>query len=329
MLRVVLLLSWFFTSQSFAEVSTLSTGASSAMANIQQPPDILSRMADLENPLIRKELPAAGKCVFQQWPSNMGSDLGHLLYLPTDWKPGVQYPVLVEYLGNSAKVSDGRGIGYGLSGGKGFIWLVLPFVSKDLKSDEAWWWGDVEATVEYAKKSIPAICEQWGGNTKQIILLGYSRGAIACNYIGLHDDEISKFWKAMVIVSHYDDAHIPWGMSTAEQAEAPKRLLRLGQIPQLICGEYCSIPQLGSDAVLKQNIHEQKISSFEEAKAKLGLKPILEVEGTKDFIAKNAPHGVFCFMDLPWVNHSHQVLLRDSEQRQLIRSWMNKAILND
>ena len=57
----------------------------------------------------------------------------HSLYLPKDWKAGKQYPVIVEYAGNgpyrnrqgdicTGKVEDCN-LGYGISGGEGFIWL--------------------------------------------------------------------------------------------------------------------------------------------------------------------------------------------------------------
>jgi len=49
-------------------------------------------------------------------------------------------------------------MGYGICGGKDFICVVLPFVSIDHKKDMDWWWGDVEATVAYAKEVVPLIC---------------------------------------------------------------------------------------------------------------------------------------------------------------------------
>jgi predicted esterase len=74
---------------------------------------------------------------------------------------------------------------------------VLPYSSPDGKRDMDWWWGDVDATVAYAKQVVPAICRQWGGDPQQVILTGYSRGAISCNHIGLHDDGIAKLWRAI------------------------------------------------------------------------------------------------------------------------------------
>lgn len=218
-------------------------------------PDILTIPADLVNPTIGVGSPQPGITVLETLPNYSGTEVAHSLYLPVDWIPGKLFPVMVEYLGNTSRVRDNKGIGYGLTGGKGFIWVVLPFINKDHTKDVDWWWGDVEATIAYAKEAVPLICRQWGGDKSKVILTGYSRGAIACNYIGLHDDEFAKLWKAMVPVSHYDDGHISWGMTTEEQCHAPERLRRLGKKPQLICGEYCTVPQLGSDKPLLQMIH--------------------------------------------------------------------------
>ena len=289
-------------------------------------PDVLGIPPDLGNPATTTGNPAPGKLVLQSLPAYAGTEVAHALCLPADWSPDKRFPVIIEYLGNTARVRDAKGIGYGLSGGKGFIWAVLPIVSQDHKQDVDWWWGDVEATVAYAKEAVPAICRQWGGNPAQVFLAGYSRGAIACNYLGLHDDEIAKLWRAIIPVSHYDDGHISWGMTLEEQGRAPERLRRLGSIPQFICGEHCNIPQPPDDAKLREKIRDKKISTFAAAKKELGLVPITDVEGTRKFIGKNYPQGNYTIVDLPWVNHSSQVLLRDTPERQQVRDWMQEVL---
>ncbi|MCX7006199.1 MAG: hypothetical protein NTY53_02945 [Kiritimatiellaeota bacterium] len=289
-------------------------------------PDVLLMPADVENPAITNGEPAPGKMVLQTLPAYAGTEVAHALYLPTDWAPGKRFSVIIEYRGNTARVRDNKGIGYALSGGKGFIWAVLPFVSADHKQDMDWWWGDVKATVAYAKEAVPAICRQWGGDPAQVILVGYSRGAIACNYIGLHDDEIAKLWRAIIAASHYDDGHIPWGMTPEEQRRAPERLRRLGQTPQFICGEYCSRPQQGSDAKLRELLQQKKLTTFAAAQKELGLAPITEVEGTRKFMATHYPQGHYTMVDLPWINHSSAVLLRDTPERRQLREWLQQVL---
>lgn len=51
------------------------------------------------------------------------------------------------------------------------------------------WWGDKQATVDYCKVNLPRICERFGGDRDNVISGGFSRGAMATNYIGLADDE--------------------------------------------------------------------------------------------------------------------------------------------
>jgi hypothetical protein len=289
-------------------------------------PDVLTIIPDLENPAITSGEPTPGMTVLQSLPAYAGTEVAHTLCLPADWAPGKRFPVIIEYLGNEGRVRDNKGIGYALSGGKGFIWAVLPFVSADGKRDMDMWWGDVNATVAYAKEAVSAICRQWGGDPAQVILVGYSRGAIACNYIGLHDDEIAKLWRAIIAVSHYDDGHTSWGMTKEEQHRAPERLRRLGKTPQYICGEYSSRSLRGSAGKLPKLIKEKNLTTVATAKAELGLEPITEIEGTRQFIAKHHPQGNFTLVNLPWVNHDTTVLHRNTPERQQMRDWLQQAL---
>ncbi|MCX6873801.1 MAG: hypothetical protein NTW21_08330 [Verrucomicrobia bacterium] len=289
-------------------------------------PDVLTIAPDLEHPAIIAGDPAPGKMVLQFLPAYAGTEVAHALYLPTDWAPGKRFPVLIEYCGNGSRVRDGNWIGYGITGGKGFIWAVLPFVSQDHKRDLDWWWGDVAATVAYAKEAVPALCRQWGGDPAQIILVGHSRGAIACNYIGLHDDEIAKLWHAMIPFSHYDDGHDAWGMTPEEQRRAPERLRRLGSIPQFICGEHTSKSRQYGAARLLAAIKERNLTTFTAAKNELGLVPLTEAEGTRQFIAKHHPGGNHTIVDLPCVNHTAKFMLRDTPTRQQLREWLQNVL---
>lgn len=288
--------------------------------------DVLTLPQDLQNPALSEGVAAPGRLVLQQLPRYSGTDVAHALYLPTDWTPKSRLPVIIEYHGNGRRVRDDSGFGFGISGGKGFIWAVLPFVSPDGKSDMAVWWGDVAATVAYAKEAVPAICREWGGDPERVILVGHSRGAIACNYIGLHDDEIAKLWRAMIPVSHYDDGHVAWGMAPEEQQRAPERLRRLGQIPQFICGEHSSSDRKGGEAKLLAAIREQNLTTFAAAKMKLGLVPLTELEGTRKFLATEHPAGRYTIVDLPHVNHTPTFVLRELPERRQMREWLSVVL---
>jgi len=196
---------------------------------------------DLVTPVMTSDKPAAGKRVRQVAKEYEGTDVYHALYLPTDWQEGKTYPVIVEYTGNkfppgkgSGKVKDAN-LGYGLTGGEGFIWITMPYVQKGGKENAVMWWGDRQATIDYCKANLPRICKAFGGDMDNVILCGFSRGAIACSYIGLADDEIAKLWKGMVAHDHFDGQR-EWGYPESDRASALKRMKRLKGRPVLASG---------------------------------------------------------------------------------------------
>ena len=305
---------------------TSDEGFSLAPVRQDAHPDVLSIAADLEHQTIAAGEPRPGVVAWDRLPDSIGTEVAHTVYLPPGWTPGRSYPVIVEYLGNTARVRDLRAIGYPLCAKAEMIWVVLPFVAAGRTADTPTWWGDVDATVEYAKQAVPAVCARWGGDPKRVVLAGSSRGAIACNYIGLHDDEIATLWQAMIIVSHYDDMHIPWGMSPEEQRRAPERVKRLGRVPQLIVGEHTVLPQPWGDTSLRGRIERDRLTTFAAAKQALGLKPMLEVEKTRRFLREHHPNGDYTFIDLPWVNHESAAFLRDTPERETMRRWLEAVV---
>ncbi len=257
-------------------------------------PDISSVPPDLVTPKMVEGKPVPGKRVRQVAPDYIGTDVHHALYLPVDWRPGGKYPVLVEYAGNgpccnrygdiSTGKVEGSNLGYGISGGKGFLWLCLPYVNTKAKSNQTQWWGDVDATVEYAKKTVPSICAQYGGDPSAVVLIGFSRGAIGCNYIGLHDPEIAKLWRAFIPYSHYDGVR-RWGYAESDRAAALVRLKRLAGRPQFICME----------------------NSIDE---------------TRKYLAGTGAAGNPTFMVTPFRNHNDQWAHRDTPERRALRKWL-------
>jgi len=104
-------------------------------------PDLSTVPPDLTPPPVTLDEPAAGKRVRQTTPGWEKTEVHHALYLPRDWKPGGKFPVIVEYAGNgnyknafgdvSNGTVDGSNLGYGISGGEGFLWVCLPYVTKE------------------------------------------------------------------------------------------------------------------------------------------------------------------------------------------------------
>ena len=240
----------------------------------------------------------AGQRVRQALPDFSGAEVHHVLYLPQDWKPRGKYPVIVEYAGNgnyrnsygdvSEGTVEGSNLGYGLSGGKGFIWLCLPYVDSANGTNQILWWGDAAATVAYAKEAVRMVCAEYGGDPERVLLAGFSRGAIACNYIGLRDDEISRLWRAFLPYSQYDGVR-KWPYPDCDRDSALQRLRRLNGRPQFI-------------------IHENS------------------VEETRAYLDSTGVKAPFTFRTLEFRNHNDTWALRDIPERREARAWMSKVL---
>lgn len=263
-----------------------------------EPVNLNSLPSDLTVPEVTRGTPAPGQRV---WQTNQGfekTEIAHALYLPPDWRPGKRYPVIMEYPGNGGyrnalnDVSRGRvqdcKLGYGLSGGVGMIWVSLPFVDPKTGKHAVKWWGDPDATADYCKQTVARICREYGGDAENVILTGFSRGAIASNYIGLRDAEIAKLWKAMLPHSHYDGVR-KWNYPDSDAASARQRLARLGTRPQFISHE-------------------------------------MSTQQTEVYLKESGVVGQFTFMALPYPNHSDEWVLKDIPQRSQARRWLQKIV---
>ena len=270
----------------------------SSFAPAQNLPDINTVPLDLEVPAMVDVSPAAGKRVRVTSPEYKDTEVHQTLYLPTNWKAGGRYSVIVEYASNgpfknkfgdicSGKVEDCN-LGYGISGGKGVIWVCLPYISEDGKQNQLQWWGDVEATVNYCKQVVPQICKDYGGDPSAVFLAGFSRGSIACNFIGLHDDEIAELWTGFICHSHYDGVK-KWGYSGSDRSSAAVRLKRLNNRPQFIS-------------------HERS------------------VDATREYLKKVNPTGKFIFQTLSYRNHTDSWVLRDTRERKAVRQWFRSVL---
>lgn len=265
--------------------------------NGEELPDLSSVPADLTLPVLSEGMPKAGRRVKHFLSEYAGTQVYHVLYLPTDWKLGKKYPVIVEYAGNggysnrfgdvSHGVPEGSKLGYGLSAGQGFLWLCLPYVDLERTRICTQWWGDVNATLEYCKAAIRMVCDQYGGDSSAVILAGFSRGAIACGYLGLHDDEIASLWRAFIAYSHYDGVR-NWPYPSSDPASAVVRLKRLKGRPSFVCD--------GS------------------------------IEATRSYIAASGVQALFTFQSVPFRNHNDAWVLRDTPARVALRAWLSAVL---
>lgn len=265
--------------------------------------DLKSIKPDLVAPVMREGAPAAGVRVKQQLPDKLKTKLYHALYLPTNWSADRRWPVLVEFPGNgpysnnlgdtnSGFVEDCN-LAYGLSGGEDFICLTLPFVNSEKQENQRQWWGDPQATVDYCLAAVEFVCKEYGGDLQRLVLSGFSRGAIACNYIGLRDDKIAKLWKCFVVHSHYDGVR-RWPYDDSDAESARSRLARLSGRAQYIT-------------------HEGNLSATEQFLAE-----------SEKLAGKSL--GRFTFVALPFPNHTDTWVLRDIEPRRAARAWLREQV---
>lgn len=264
-------------------------------------PDLYAIPEDLVIPPVAEGAPSAGQRVRQTTAGWEGTQVHHVLYLPTDWQPDRDWPVIVEYAGNGGyqnkygDVSDGSvegsRLGYGLTAGRGCLWLCLPYLEK---VEGTWqnapkWWGDVEETKRYCLATLKETLARYQGDPKRVLLCGFSRGSIACNYLGLHDDEIARLWCGFLCHSHYDGVRTSWPYGGADRDAALVRLKRLQGRPQFISHE-------GSTA------------------------------DTEAWLRSTAISGNWTFAPLPFRNHSDAWTLRDIPLRQQARDWFKKTL---
>jgi hypothetical protein len=191
-----------------------------------------------EVPAMEQGAVAAGRRVRVTEPEYAGTDVHHSLYLPADFDASKPHPLIVEFTGNFHPPSRSTGevggarLGFAATLGKDFVWLVLPFVATDGKHNEVTWWGDEAATVRYAKTCVRRVFEKYNIDRSRVVLCGFSRGAIALGYIGLHDDEIASLWSAFLSHDNFDGLRewkkTAWGTPLEKyRAGAAERLRRL------------------------------------------------------------------------------------------------------
>ena len=280
---------------------SVSTGFALEIPN-QAAVDISSVEPDLVVPAMTEQAPGPGLRVKQTTSGYENTKVHHALYLPTDWQKGKKYPVIVEFAGNQWRTSpgtvQGSNLGYGISGGKGFIWVCMPYLNGDGTANVTTWWGDkgtyqAQPTVDYCIKTVREVCQRYGGDSDAVILCGFSRGSIACNFIGLYNDEIAGLWRAFVCYSHYDgvEKYLPG----SKREFALERLKRLNGRPQFIC---CEGPSRGRNLL----------------------------QDTKEYIESTGVKAPFTYRYTGFLQHDDAWTLRPSAARKALRAWLKDVL---
>lgn len=260
-------------------------------------PDITTVPEHLKVPAISEAAPAAGLRVRRTTRGWETTAVHHALYLPANWKRGGKFSVLVEFAGNGGFKNnfgdtcdgtvEGCSLAFGISGGADYICIAMPFVKvgDGGKENAANWWGDADETAAYCVATVREVCREFGGDERAVVLCGFSRGSIACNYIGLRNDTIAALWRAFICHSHYDGVRTTWPYADADRASALLRLERLNGRPQFISQE-------------------------------------VSVEAPRDYLNATGVRGAFEFSALQFRNHTDRWALRDCDQRRKVRAWL-------
>jgi hypothetical protein len=166
----------------------------------------------IDVPTVEEGGPEPGRRVRYRLAGDEQTGIASILNLPEDWQAGRKYPVIVEYPGNiflgpacySTGLPDQCLIGYGMTRGRGAICLGLPFLDRASGRIVENGWGNADETADYAVRMVAEVCEKFGGDPDRVVLTGFSRGAIACGYIGLRNERIAALWKGFHACQHYD-----------------------------------------------------------------------------------------------------------------------------
>ena len=204
----------------------------SAVHAVGDAPAWLAPAGRVAVPEVTDESPAPGRRVRVRLAGERQPALHAVLHLPEDWTPGRRWPLVVEYPGNLFHVPGCRSPGLpeqgviaaGMTLGRGSICLGLPFVDRRAGRIAESGWGNPDETVAYALAMMAQVRDAWGADPANTVLTGFSRGALACGYIGLRDDRIAAWWKGFHACQHYDGDG--WNGATWEGAMERARRFR-------------------------------------------------------------------------------------------------------
>ena len=287
-------------------------------------PDLNGIAPDLVRPpMMQGTSPRAGARVRTVAPGFESTQVYHPLYLPTEWSnsSAQRFPIIVEYMGNGpfndghGDISTGRpedsNLGWGMANpaGSQYIWISMPFVSADLGNRtevSTYWWGcpssdasrscdgafNITPTIQYLHAALQQAVSTYHGDPANVVITGWSRGAIATGAIGLYNDATSKLFKAFVPYSHLDG---DCGWVDMGQPALGERWTRLGGRPMLYLGECAVATEDGPNWL-------RKIGQY----------------------GKHATSGME-FMTTGFANHNDAWVLRNSSARTYLRQWLTKV----
>ncbi|MFR9503885.1 MAG: hypothetical protein SNH73_05495 [Rikenellaceae bacterium] len=287
----------------------------SSMACAQSEDRGLSPLVDLPEIVSCGGEATVGKMVAIMEPEYQGTKVHHMVYLPTNYDKSKKMPLIVEYTGNRWNYGNGTVeealLGYSLTLGRDFIWVVLPYIALDGEQNQDLWWGDADATAEYARVVIPRIVEEYNADADNIILCGFSRGSIGVSYIGLHDDATAQLWSAFLSHDHFDGQQEwggkSWGSPLEKyRTEAAERLKRVAGRSWLVCSQKPS-------SNYKDVIDQMGASDY-------GVYSYLQIPTSERF--EEIPNEYFAHP------HTDRWALFDIPESDIVRKWLYDVSAN-
>ena len=100
--------------------------------------------------------------------------------------------------------------------------MSLPFVDRSAGVIAEGGWGVPDDTAAYAVAMVEHVVREFAADPANVVLTGFSRGALACGFIGLRDERIAALWKGFHACQHYDGD----GWNGATEAGALERARR-------------------------------------------------------------------------------------------------------
>lgn len=273
-------------------------------------------------PLMEEGIPAPAKRVKVVPEGYENTPVYHTLYLPVNYKPGKKYPIIVEYTGNyaphlgsSGQVKDAS-LGYAIAVDLEAIWVVMPYLSADGMTSEITWWGSETQTIDYCARQLKNICLNYGGDPSSVFIIGFSRGAIAANRIGLNDDRASDIWLGFHSHDHFDGQlrwTTPWandGDYNTYKADAIERAKRYKGRAALVCGEKMKS--------LTSYLLSNHINTF--GKLKILSIPVEQIIPKQDLFVSPENGKLITHTD-KWINY-------DSPEADTVINWYKNVIKN-
>ncbi len=165
-------------------------------------------------PTMVEGTPAKGK-VTKRNITGWNNNVYYTIYLPSNYSAtGTKNPVIFDLPPNEYETYNGKPeceyLGYGLGYGSDFIVVVAPFLNADGSNLATTYWGagtlagDYTKTLEFWQAILTDIETNFNSDPDRVILTGFSRGAVACSYLGCSTYEWASKFCAFMPFSHHD-----------------------------------------------------------------------------------------------------------------------------